>query len=395
MKPHRQFAIALVLAGLAALPAVAQNSRVYRDGSGWVEEITGSLPQARTLKVNTDIGSIQVSGGNDSEIKYTIRKHSYTSSEESARHAFQQFSVRASRSGDTAAIDGSWDEGRGRRFNADFIITVPRGVQSVKLNSDGGNIDATGVHGTLDAETGGGEIHLDDVGNTRAETGGGNIKVGNTSGELNLQTGGGNVNVSSATGPVKVQTGGGGVWIGSSGGAYVETGGGPVKVERCTGKADVQTGGGTIELGDVNGPVVMETGGGSIHLSSAKGPVRVSTGGGSLELWKLADGVRAETGAGGITAQLVGSPQASSSMEASSGDLTVYISPDVKLTIQAEIDTAFGQKINSDFPEIKPVCDGGNYGPKNCTAHGNLNGGGQVLKLETNMGNINIRRGNR
>lgn len=395
LKQQRQFAIALVVAVIAALPAVAQNSRIYRDGSGWVEEITGTLPQTRNFKVTTDVGNIELHGSNDSEIKYTIRKHSYSSSEESARRTLQQFAVRVNRSGDYSTIDASWDEGRGRRFNAEFVLTVPRNLQFIKLSTDGGNINAMDLGGTLEADTGGGEVHLDNVGTVKAETGGGNINVGNASGELKLQTGGGNIRVSSASGPVKVESGGGSIWVGSSGAAYVETGGGSVKVEHCTGNAEVQTGGGTIELGDVNGPVVMETGGGSIHLSSAKGPVRVTTGGGGLELWKLANGVRAETSAGAITAELVGTPQSSSSMETSAGDLTVYIASDVKITIQAEIDTAFGQKISSDFGEVKVVCEGGEYGPKNCTGHGSLNGGGQVLKLETNMGNINIRRGKR
>ena len=393
MKHHKQFAVALVLTAIAALPAFAQSSRIYRDGNGWVEEITGSLPQAHSLKVTTDIGSIQVNGGSDSDIKYTIRKHSYTSSEESARRAFQQFNISANRRGDVANIEGSWDGGHERRFNAEFILEVPRSLQMVKLNSDGGNIKVASVGGRLEAETGGGEVHLDDIGSAMAETGGGSINVGNASGELKLVTGGGSIHVVAAAAHVNLQTGGGSVYVGNAGSAEVETGGGSVKVNSCSGRANVQTGGGTIELGDVNGPVNMETGGGSIHLSSAKGPVRVSTGGGGLELWKLADGVRAETGAGSITAELIATPQSSSSMETSAGDLTVYIASNVKVTIQAEIDTAFGHKINSDFPDLKITTEGGDYGPKTITATGNLNGGGPVLKLETNIGNINIRRG--
>jgi hypothetical protein len=141
----------------------------------------------------------------------------------------------------------------------------------------------------------------------------------------------------------------------------------------------------------------VETGGGSIRLSSAKGLARVETGGGGLELWKLYNGVRAETGAGSITAELAGSPQSSSSMETSAGDLTLYIDPDVKVSIDAEIEQAYGHKINSDFPELKVSTEGGEngWGPKTVTATGNLNGGGAVIKLETNIGNINIRRGKR
>ena len=383
----------LALAAIATLPALAQNSRIYRDGNGWVEEISGSLPSSRALKVNTDIGSIQLNGGSDADIKYTIKKHSYASSEDSARQAFQQFGVIVRRRGDESDIEGSWDGGRGRKFNAEFILMVPRGTQLVKLNSDGGAIKVAGLSGHLEAETGGGEVHLDDIASAMAETGGGAINVGNASGELKLTTGGGNINVSSATAGVVLESGGGSVWVGSAGMVSVETGGGSVKVERCTGKASLQTGGGGIELGQTNGPVTVETGGGSIHLAGATGPVHVETGGGSLELWKLGNGVRAETGGGSITAELIGSPQGSSSLETSAGDLTVYISPSVKVSIKAEINTAFGHHINSDFPEIKITSEGGDWGPKNITGIGNINGGGQVLKLETNIGNINIRRG--
>jgi len=385
----------LVLAILAALPAVAQNSRIYRDGNGWVEEITGSLPQTRTLKVTTDIGSIQVNGGSDSEIKFVIRKHSYSSSEESARRAFQQFGVTANRRGDAAIIEGSWEEGRGRKFNVDFNITVPRSLQMVKLSSDGGGINVSGLSGKLEAETGGGEVHLDDIAEANAETGGGSINVGNATGKLSLETGGGSIHVVSASAHVVAKSGGGSVYVGHAASAELETGGGSINMPQCSGPAETTSGGGTIELGDINGPVTMETGGGSIHLSSAKGPVHVETGGGSLELWKLYNGVRAETGAGTITAELAGSPQGSSSLETSAGDLILYIDPDVKVTIQAEIESSFGHKINSEFPDLKATCEGGEYGPKTCTASGGLNGGGAVVKLTTNIGNINIRRGKR
>lgn len=395
MKRHQQFATVLVVALLAAIPALAQNSRIARDGNGWVEEITGSLPQSRTLKVTTDIGSIKINGSNDSDIKYTIRKHSYSSSEESARRAFQQFGVTANRRGDMASLEGSWEGGSVRRFNAEFIVTVPRGVQLVKLNSDGGAINVASIAAKLEAETGGGEVHLDDIAAAMAETGGGAINVGNASGNLKLVTGGGSIHVVSAAALVSAESGGGSVWVGKAGTAKVETGGGSVKVDRCGGDANVETGGGSIDLGDVNGPVTLETGGGGIHLASAKGPVRVSTGGGGLELWKMAQGVRAETGGGGITAELVGTPQMASSLETSAGDITVYIAPDVKVNIQAEIETAFDHSINSDFSELKITKEGGEWGPKTITATGSLYGGGPVLKLTTTMGNINIRRGKR
>ena len=140
MKYSTRIATALVLAAITALPMLAQNSRIYREGNSWVEEITGTLPQSRNLKVTTDLGSVQVVGGTDNDIRYTIRKRAYSSSEEGARHSFQQFGVTAVKRGDFAIFEGSWDGGHSRKFNAEFVITVPRDMALVKLNSDGGSI---------------------------------------------------------------------------------------------------------------------------------------------------------------------------------------------------------------------------------------------------------------
>jgi hypothetical protein len=400
LKTSTKFATVLVVVAITALPVLAQNSRVYREGNAWVEEITGSLPQSRNLKVSTDVGSIVVNGGSDNEVRYTIRKRSYNSGEDSARRNFQQFGVTAVKRGDVAIFEGSWDGGRARKFNAEFVLTVPRDMALVKLNSDGGSINVRTINGRLEAETGGGSVHLDDLGGaTMAETGGGSIEVGNSNGELKLTTGGGSIRVVSAKGNVIASSGGGSVSVGHAAAVMVETGGGSVDLGTCTGEAKVETGGGSIDLGDINGPVTLETGGGSIKLNGARGPVKVSTGGGNLDLWKLSQGVRAETGAGTITAEFVGTPPAGSNsyslLETSAGDVIVYIAPDVKLSIKATIQTAFGHKITSDFGELKVSTEGGDWGPKTIYADGSLNGGGPLLKVRTTIGNIFIRKARR
>ena len=397
LKRSTQFATVLVLAAITALPLFAQNSRVYREGNAWVEEITGTLPQSRNLKVNTDVGSINVTGGSDGAVHYTIRKRAYTSSEDSARHTFQGFEVTAVKRGDYAVLEGSWDGERARKFGAEFIISVPRDMALVKLNSDGGSITARSLNARVEAETGGGSMKLDDLGGfTMAETGGGSIDVGNSNGELKLTTGGGSIKVVSAKGKVVASSGGGSVSVGKAAAVMVETGGGSVDVQNCDGDARVETGGGTIDLGNINGPVTLETGGGSIKLNGATGPVKVSTGGGSLDLWKLSQGVRAQTGGGTITAEFVGTPPMGSNnysvLETSAGDVIVYVAPDVKLSIKAVIQTAFGHKITSDFGNLNINTEGGEWGPKTIYADGALNGGGPLLKVRTTVGNIFIRK---
>jgi DUF4097 and DUF4098 domain-containing protein YvlB len=381
---------------LLTLPlASAQQTRVYGDGGNWTQEITGSLAMVKNLKVKVDIGSVRVEGGSQQGINYVIRNHSYSGSEDRARREFENYKISAYVHGDTAWIVGDWQGGRPHKFSGDFVVNVPREMDEVKVETEGGNVSASGIAGRVDAQSGGGTIRVDDIGGAiNAETGGGTIDVGNVASDVSLHTGGGSIKVNSAKGKIEAESGGGSVSIVSGmQGAVLETGGGSIQVERCAGRVKASTGGGSIDLGDIGGPVEMETGGGSIRLSSAKGPVRAETGGGSIELNGVPS-ARAETAAGGITAKFVAAngEHHDSELETAAGDITVYLAPNVNISVRASIEVANGHSIRSDFPDIRVTTEGGDYGPKTVTAEGSLNGGGPVLKVRTTTGDISFRR---
>jgi DUF4097 and DUF4098 domain-containing protein YvlB len=231
-------------------------------------------------------------------------------------------------------------------------------------------------------------------------TGGGTIEVGNVGSNVSLQTGGGSIKVSSVKGELNAESGGGSVVVLSAlQGAVLQTGGGSIRVDKCSGRVKATTGGGSIDLGEIGGPAEIETGAGSIRLASAKGRVQAQTGGGSIQL-DGATSVQAETSAGGIVVKLLSSPgtgagtgsRNNSTLETSAGDITVYLAKDLALSIRAEIEMANGHTIHSDFSDIHISSEGGNWGPKTVTAEGQLNGGGPMLKVRTNSGNVTFRR---
>jgi hypothetical protein len=389
----------LVAALLLILPlAVAQDSRVYREGGNWAQEITGTLAATKNLRIKVDMGAVRVVGGSQPGISYVIRNRVSSSSEDQARREFDSYKISAYVRGDTAWIVADWQGGRPHRFSGEFTVNVPRDMEAVKLETDGGSVSTTGIAGRVDAQSGGGSLHLDDIGGAiNAETGGGSIDVGTTGGDLSLHTGGGSIKVLSAKGKINAESGGGSVVVVSGlQGAVLETGGGSIEVERCAGHVKASTGGGSIELGDIGGPAEIETGGGSIRLASAKGPVRAETGGGSIELNGVPS-AHAETGAGGIVAKFVSSSaeRTDSLLATSAGDITVYLAANLNLSIRASIEVANGHSIRSDFPEIRVTTEGGDYGPKTVTAEGSLNGGGPVLKVRATTGNISFRRASR
>jgi hypothetical protein len=394
----------IVAALLLFLPlAVAQEARsdeqvrVSQENGKWTRHITGSLAAARNLRVKIESGSVRVTGGSQASIDYSVSNHSYASSEDKARREFDGYKISAYVRGDTAWVVGEWQGNKPRRSSSEFVINVPRNTEFVKVETDGGDLTASGIAGRVEGESGGGSLRLDDIGGAiNAETGGGGIDVGTVGGDLSLRTGGGSIKVGSAKGKINAETGGGSVVVVSCLlGAVLETGGGSIEVQRCSGPLKVTTGGGSIDLGEIAGPAEIETGGGSIRLSSATGAVRAETGGGSITL----NGVptaRAETGAGGIVAKFVsGAERTDSVLETSAGDITVYLAPNLAMTIRASIELANGHRIRTDFSEIRVVTEGGEWGPGSATAEGNLNGGGPVLKVRTTTGDISFLRASR
>ena len=388
--------VGALLAALQSL-ALCQEARVYREGSNWVQETTGSLATAKNLRIKVDIGSVRVEGSSRQDIGYVIHNRANTSSEDTARKEFDDYKIMTSVRGDTAWITAEWRGGHVHKFSGDFVINVPRELQWAKVETEGGNVVATGIAGKVDVESGGGNIRVDDIGGSiNAETGGGGIEAGTIGGDLNLHTGGGTIKIMAAKGKINAESGGGSVvLISGLQGAVLATGGGSIKVNQCAGQVKASTGGGSIDLGEIGGKAEIETGGGSIRLTSATGSVHASTGGGSIELNGVPS-AQAETGAGGIIAKFVstnGAPT-DSVLETSAGDITVYLSPDLKISIRAAIEVANGHSIHSDFPDLRVTTEGGDWGPKSVSAEGNLNGGGPVLKVRTTTGDITFHRSN-
>jgi DUF4097 and DUF4098 domain-containing protein YvlB len=382
----------VLVAALASL-ALCQEARVYREGSNWVQEMTGDLGAAKNLRVKLAAGSVRVQGGSQTGITYVIHRRAYTASEQQARREFESYRVNPSVKGDTAWIVAE-SGGRDRKCADEFVINVPRNLESAKIETGGGNINANGIAGRVELESGGGNLHLDDIGGeVSAETGGGTIEVGSVQGNVSLQTGGGNIKVASAKGEIKAESGGGSVVVLSGlQGAVLETGAGSIRVDKCSGTVKATTGGGSVDLGEIGGPAVIETGAGSIRLASAKGRVQAQTGGGSIQL-DGATSVQAETSAGGIVVKLLSSAggRNNSTLETSAGDITVYLANDLAISIRAEIEVANGHTIRSEFSDIHVSSEGGPW-EKTVTAEGQLNGGGPVLKVRTNSGNVNFRR---
>lgn len=408
MKRKLKLGMLIAMAALWALPAFAQEgsgsgsgsgtSRLTREGDSWVQVITGTLSAARTLRLETDFGSVHVNGGSQQGIQYTIRKRISSSSEEAARRQLEQFRIIARGGPETAIIEGHGG-GSYRRFSVEFTVNVPKNTEVVTVSTSGGSVQVANIGGRTSVETSGGGITLKDIGGpVTAQTAGGSIDASNLSREIRLETQGGGIVMRSMRGKVIASTAGGSIDISDADqDVRLETAGGGILLRNVKGKVVANTAGGSIEVDNIDQGGTVETAGGSINVSTCGGDIKATTAGGGIRLYKLRRGVRAETAAGSITAEFVGRSGdfTDSSLATSVGDVIVYLPADLHVTVKAAIDTSLGHKIRTDFPEIKVTSEGGAWGPKQVYAVGQINGGGPVLKIHTTLGNIELRKGSR
>src|SRR4051812_32515813 len=145
-----------MLVALLATVCVAQQNSVQKEGNYWTNVVNGSLGGVRNLHIKVETGAVRVQGGGSQGISYVIRNKSYEGSEDRARKQFESYKISSYVRGDTAWIVGEWGEGRPHKFSSDVTVTVPRDIDLVKIETEGGEIVTTGISGRLEAQSGGG-----------------------------------------------------------------------------------------------------------------------------------------------------------------------------------------------------------------------------------------------
>jgi TonB family protein len=400
------------LAGLLLPAGVAARPRQQHapEGRRLSEEKTGTLTTRDGLRLRlvTDLGNVRILTQNPSgQVSYRVRIES-DSRDADAPDLLKkyQFIARSTSAGvELTGQAASFDLGRRKgakvhgRLWVTYEVNVPRSY-NLDVLTQAGNIETQDLDGRAVLVTSGGNITAGKVGGpegagARLETQGGHIMVQDVNGELRAATAGGHIQAANVQGDAVLRSGGGHIRVGSiSGTAQVETGGGNIIVQRAGSSVTATTGGGQIDLGEAAGSIRARTGGGGIRILRVTGPTQLETRGGSIYLTQVQGAVRAQTGAGSITAWLAGDGKpgklkGASQLESGAGDIVVYLPRELAVTIEAVVEGGGEHHIEADpaLP-LKIIQAGPGASVRGqCT----LNGGGEVLRLRTAAGNIQLK----
>jgi hypothetical protein len=165
------------------------------------------------------------------------------------------------------------------------------GVAGANLDSGGGPVQASHIHGPLSISSEDGGITVTDVtapSGTNLDSGGGPVQASHIHGPLTISSEDGGITVTDVTAPaVNLDSGGGPIQVGRVNGPLTlasEDGG--VTVNGLTGNLDADTGGGPFagDLSSGRASVLTEDGSVALTFASAPAYVFVDTGGGPAQL---------------------------------------------------------------------------------------------------------------
>jgi hypothetical protein len=332
---------------LAASQHSSQTSFKH-EGVNWTVSEQGSLtvdPQGQ-FRIKA-AGNIRIRGIGGSQVTYKITRVIRAAQEHEARSLVTHFPISSVRQGSAASLQVAYGP-----FFTNLEITIPRGLESLSVETLGGDIDVSDLSNSVTAQASGGKINVGHIG-----------------------------------GSVDIRAAGGTIVLGIIGGsAHCLSGGGSISATEIHGDALLETGGGDIHLRKAGGSVRASTAGGRIEVVEAKGMVDAHTFGGPIEIGS-AKGIHCESASGSIVAQFLPTI-VDSFLSTGSGDITVWIPSNLRVSIRAQNEGSRNVgTVLSDFPGLSVRPAGGGV-----TADLLINGGGPILQLAGNGGRIYIKK---
>lgn len=175
-----------------------------------------------------------------------------------------------------------------------------------------------------------------------------------------------------------LKTSDGDIYIkGLEGEQICKTSDGDISLSNIEGETDVATSDGDIQVSTCTGNSNAKTSDGNIKLDNIKGSLYVKTSDGHIDFENIRGGITGITSDGRIEGKLA-SIDYPTELKTSDGGISLTIPEGSGFDLEMH-----GENLNADFKEFNgDVCD--NY------ISGKVNGGGELIKLATSDGRINL-----
>ena len=178
--------------------------------------------------------------------------------------------------------------GRGLNREINLDIKLPRYADLESIESYRGDIDITGVEGTVSVSTGHGAVVVKNVGSLKAATRNGEVIVAGVKGNASIRSLNGDLTVDNVTGAVDLAATNGNIIVRNTGSSVqANSASGDIELRCVKSNATVNTASGSISLVGVDGNVDANTASGDVMFKGtlrANGNYRLKTISGQVEM---------------------------------------------------------------------------------------------------------------
>lgn len=418
-------ALVFVLAGIGAVLFFTLNGGFSGNSPFDLNNISSVMEENKTLKVDAKepvtltvddaAGDVVVTGGDVDTVEVKVVMTAYDSTQARADEEVKTIKYVIEQKGN--AITLKYELPKSMNFNnnintVDFIVTVPTETMvevdnsfgivdvsdvkgNVDINGDFGDVSAENIEGALMIESSSGTIDIKSVNADKN-----NVKVDADFGDITLEkVGGKDISVTSnsgtitftdvrAAGDVFIQSDFGNTTYenGSAESLSLDTNSGKTSVTKVNVRKElsVQNDFGDIELTQaLAGSYDLHTNSGEITIDGAKGSVKAYTDFGNIDIQNAKSvtlDVKTNSGTIDFSGSLGEGPH---SVQSDFGNINLALPSDAKLNV--DLNTDFGN-ISSDIPITVTLSGDLEKGQQT----GAMNGGGGLLTVKTNSGNISI-----
>ncbi len=154
-----------------------------------------------------------------------------------------------------------------------------------------------------------------------------------------------------------------------------------ISVNGVTGELEVSTSTGDIDVIDVSGPTQVRTSTGDLHLEKIIGAISGGSSTGDITMSNCQGSISVKSSTGDIRMHLPTQLQHAWNIQTSTGDIVLTLSSNLAADI--DVKTSVGD-ISTDFPVLTTTM-------QKKRVRGSINGGGQLLKLQTSTGDIRLK----
>jgi DUF4097 and DUF4098 domain-containing protein YvlB len=372
--------------------------------------------------VADDSGAVTITGADVDSVQVKVVKTAYDSTQSRADEEVKTIKYTIEQTGNSITL--KYELPKSVNFNnrvntVDFIVTVPNQAD-LNVHNSFGDVNVSDIEGGVVTQTDFGEINIENVEgavsittnsgtimatsikagseyiNLKSEFGAITLEKANGK-DITLDTNSGAVKMNEvrASGKFAISTEFGDVTFenGSADSVSVDTNNGRISLTKLTIKKDIHVEDefGSLELVQVQAASYdLHTNSGDIMVNGAKGKLTADTEFGGIEITN-ADAVtldlRTNSGAVNFSGSFGTGPHM---VKSEFGAVDITLPADTKLNV--DLSTEFG-KIKSDLPISVTVTESSGSDSNKDQIVGSINGGGDLLTVETNNGNVTIHAG--